>query len=92
VNVTNITVVDLDHTSQCIGSIDEIWNVVCFHEVNDISAIVYTAGITNDNGSVCLYWTLYEFTNTTSVKELRSGWFDPPDIDKVWLRQTYSST
>jgi hypothetical protein len=71
-NIENITVVDLDHTSQCIGSIGKIWNIACFHEVNDISAIVYTAGMTRRDSDARFYWALYQFTNTASVKQLKS--------------------
>jgi hypothetical protein len=43
--LADITVIDLDRSSKHSICIEDKWDAVCFYEVNDESATVYTARI-----------------------------------------------
>ncbi|KAI8058002.1 hypothetical protein BDF22DRAFT_730749 [Syncephalis plumigaleata] len=70
----NITVLDMESATKHSGFIDDIWDATCFYETNDESAIVYTVIFKKDDKGR-IEWALHQFSGTSQVNRIRSGWF-----------------
>ncbi|KAI8057813.1 hypothetical protein BDF22DRAFT_662473 [Syncephalis plumigaleata] len=81
---------DIDNEVMCPGELNEVWHVVCFYKTTERAAIVYTARLVKEDTDR-IEWALYRFSNNKSVKRLRSGWFQLPEIQTTTLILVYKS-
>ncbi|KAI8056050.1 hypothetical protein BDF22DRAFT_673455 [Syncephalis plumigaleata] len=70
----NIEIVDLENVIKHSGFINDVWEVACFYETTDKSALVK-----KDDAS-CIEWALHQFSSASPYKQLRNGWFYLPEI------------
>ncbi|KAI9598804.1 hypothetical protein BDF19DRAFT_431457 [Syncephalis fuscata] len=71
---TRLLVYDLENNQKQVKVLDNALHHACIYDATCHSAVIYTAKILNRNNGV-IEWTLYQFSNNTSIQQLHRGQF-----------------